>query len=414
MSPLRLAYLSLTRRKVPTFIALLAIAIAVAFSGVLLRLYFLSGARFSTFARGGDAIIGAKAGGIEILLGSLNLEGNYPDFLPYKLYASLKAGRNVKFEDGAEAVPSYIETAIPILFFGKFHDYRVVGTDEGFVKRGYDDDVPTFAQGQWLSGSGEAVLGAEVARREGVKIGDSIPIDLWTGDKATDRAANAAALKVSGIFDATGTSWDSAVFADLAQGQALLRNVDLGERSIWKGEVLHYFLMYLKPDGFAPLKALINKRTVAQVISVPEEKARLEDLTGSGRRLGFLMTILIMCLGGLSVAGMLITRFEAMNTQFAVLRALGIGKKVISRWLLWEGALLGFGACVLGGIGDAILFPILCFTLRSALPASPLISAPIYLSAPVWIAAILATTLAVFVPLSRLYSQDIHVALKGF
>ena len=82
MNALRLAILNLTRRRVPTFLALLSIAISVGFSGVLLRLYFLSESRFSTLAKGGDAIVGAKSGGLDILLNCLNLEGPYPGYIP--------------------------------------------------------------------------------------------------------------------------------------------------------------------------------------------------------------------------------------------------------------------------------------------------------------------------------------------
>src|SRR5689334_19056388 len=99
MTSFRLAILSLIRRRTPTFIAFLAISVSVAFSGILLRLYVLSGARFSGLAKAGEAIVGAKSGGVEILLGALNLEGEYPDFIPLKLYASLAARSGVQFED---------------------------------------------------------------------------------------------------------------------------------------------------------------------------------------------------------------------------------------------------------------------------------------------------------------------------
>lgn len=60
MSPARIAYLHLIRRKFSTLVVLLGIVLAVATSGILLRLYSLSNARFATLINTGDAIIGAK------------------------------------------------------------------------------------------------------------------------------------------------------------------------------------------------------------------------------------------------------------------------------------------------------------------------------------------------------------------
>ena len=108
---------------------------SVACGGILLRLYQLSESRFSSLGRGGDAVVGAKAGGIEILLGSLNGEGAFPGFLPYKLFESLRAQQKVQFEDGQTSQPNYIRAIIPFVYFAHYNGARVVGTDEVFFKR---------------------------------------------------------------------------------------------------------------------------------------------------------------------------------------------------------------------------------------------------------------------------------------
>ena len=413
MNSFRLAILNLTRRRVPTLLALLSIAISVGFSGVLLRLYILSESRFSTLAKGGDAIVGAKSGGLDILLDCLNLEGPYPGYVPLVLYQSLKQRTNVKFADGEHMGSSYIKAVIPFVFFGKYKGYRVIGTDESFLERPEPQDTPIFAQGKWAAGNGEVVLGSEVARREGLVPGDTLIVKGWTGDGGEKEETVSLTLKVSGTFARTGTAWDRALFSDLGEAHKVLAASNLGQRTIWKADVLNYFLLYLPQESFPSLEALINKRTVAQVIHVSDEIHRLEELTGTGRELGFLMSVLILLLGGLSVAAMMATRFDAMTVQLAVLRALGYERREIRSWLLWEGVLLGVGACLLGGVADAALFPLIRGMLGTALPPSSVVHSPIYQSLPVWLTAIGATTAAVFIPLFRLYRQDVHLSLKG-
>jgi putative ABC transport system permease protein len=411
MSLFRLAFLNLWRRKTPTLIALLSIGISVACGGILLRLYLLSNSRFASLGKGGDALVGAKAGGIEILLGALNLEGPYPGFIPAKLYFSLKDRKSVGFEDGYKSQPSYVQSVIPFLYFGKYRNYRVIGTDESFLHRPIAEDSLTLARGNWFTGNEEIVVGSEVAARERIQVGDKLIVDRWTGNDPT--SASPLTFTVSGVLSPTDSVWDRALYGDLNQAQKVLSESDLAGRSIWKSEVLHYFLIYVSPEGLPALESLINRRTVAQVVSVPAQIESLERLTGTGRQLGLWITALIVLLAGLGVASMMATRFDAMAIQLAVLRALGYERKQIAAWLIWEGKLLGWSACLLGGILDAALFPWLRGLLGATLPPPPLVDSFLWQSWPVWGMAILATILAVVLPVIRIYGQDVHSSLRG-
>lgn len=409
MTPFQMALLSLIRRRIPTLIALIAIALSVATSGVLLRLYLLSGSRFQTMGLGPDAIVGAKAGGLEILLGSLNGEGAYPGFLPDQLYRSLKAEQTVHFEDGENATPSFIRSITPYLYFAQYRGARVIGTDESFLRRSGANSLQ-FREGMWAQNPKEVVVGAQFASKEDLHVGNRIEITPYVGG---DLSAQKVEVTVVGILEPTFTYWDQCLYADVGFGQFVLSQLQLDGKSIWKNNVLHYFLINLNQAGYPPLESLINRRTVAQAISVEQEKKKLADLTGNGRELGLLISAFIMLLGGLSVAAMLATRFDAMSVQLAVLRAIGFKRSEVGRWLLWEGFVLGVLACGIGAILDAMIFPILCKSLGSALPPQDLLNMPLHQSATVWGAAIFATMFAVFIPLIRLYRQDVHQALKG-
>lgn len=412
MTPLKLARLSLSRHRFSTVITVIAIGLSVACGGILLRLYQLSESRFSAMGRGGDAIVGAKAGGIEILLGSLNGEGSFPDFLPYKLFESLRADQAITHGDGAVTQPSYIESIIPFVYFGKFDDYRVAGTDDTFLNRKRSGEALLLKEGSWFSQTGEVVLGSSVARDKGVKTGDKIQIHPWFGGDALSSLID---LKVTGVLLSTGTQWDRTLFSNVEQAQQVFeKNLSaIASKSIWGSHVLNYFLVYLQPNGFAPFEALVNRRTVGQVIQVEEQKERLKDISGVGKNIGLFVTAFVILLGGLSVCATLVTRFEGMSLQLAVLRALGYTKKELSKWLLWEGLLLGLMGVLLGAAIDSIGFPVLRSLLGSALPPSDLVTSTIFDSALIWIMAITATVASVSVPMARMSQQDTHSALKG-
>jgi putative ABC transport system permease protein len=407
MTPFRLAVLSLTRQRVSSLIAILAIATSVATSGLLFRLYLVSNSRFSTLATGYDAVIGAKAGGIEILLNSLNGEGPFPDFVPAKLYESLKSHEAIQFGDGTFFQPSYLKSVVPVIWAANFHGHRVLGTTPEFLARP-DGEALQMSEGRWVQGAGEVVVGAAAATSEGLHLADTVSV---LPALATENSPGVE-LKIVGFLAERNMAWDQMLFTDVPTAQKILGQVRLGDRSIWGNEVLHYYLVNLDEHGLAPLKALINRRTVAQVVSVPEETQRLKDLTGTGQALGLFVCGFILLLGSLSVVSMLVARFDGMSGQIAVVRALGYRTSAIARWLLWEGFLLGVTACCVGGLIDGLAFPVLRRLLGAALPGADMVSCPLYNSGWVWLAAILATTLSVSIPILRMARQNVHRALQ--
>lgn len=412
MTSLHLAVLSLVRHRFSTLISVLAIGMAVACSGVLLRLYRISEARFSVLGRGGDAIIGAKGDGIEILLGCLNAEGDYPGFLPHQLFQSLKSRQTVQHADGALTTPFEIQSIIPFVYFGKYEKFRVVGTDESFLRRPRREDALRLTEGGWSRSTGQIVLGSAVARSGNIKVGDRIDVDPWIGRETISAGIP---MEVTGILHPTRSTWDRLLYSTVAQAHEVFStHLDsLSDRSIWGSDVLHYFLVYLSPGDFSALESLVNRRTVGQFIRVEEQKERLKEVTGVGKKLGLFVTVVVIFLGGLSVCSMLVTRFEGMSLQLAVLRALGYTRKEISRWLIWEGFLLGVLGVFAGMLMDFLALPLLRGYLGGALPPPDLVKSSVLDSWIIWQVALLSTVASVFVPVIRLSRQDAHRLLKG-
>lgn len=413
MTPLKLAYLSLSRHLFSTIMSVIAIGLSVACAGILLRLYQISESRFSSTGNGGDAIIGAKSGGIEILLNSLNSEGNYPEFLPYSLFQSLKNEQSVTHGDGTVTKPSYIQSIIPFIYFAKYDQFRVIGTDENFFNRPTNRDQIILSEGHIPLKMNEVVIGSAVATLGKINIGDQISVQSWTGDSSISEKFS---LTVVGILANTQSQWDRSLFTNLEQAHFILeKNIsEIQDRSIWGAKVLNYFLIYTYPQGYKPLADLINKRTVGQAIHIETEKNKLQEISGAGKSIGLFVSVFVLMLGGLSVCSMLVTRFEGMSTQLAVLRALGYTKKELSRWLLWEGLLLGLLGIIFGALLDGLLLPVFRNLLGESLPPSELISSSIIQSSAIWIIALLSIVLATFIPMIKMSNTDAHKSLRGF
>jgi putative ABC transport system permease protein len=417
MNAFRLAYLDLTRRPLSSTIAVVSIALSVATAGVLLRLSDLAEKRFSSVASGTEAIVGAKSGDLDILLGALNSEVSKDEqtgYLPMKLFESLRANAPVQFEDGVKTQPGFIKSISPFVYAGWLNGAPVVGTDDSVLRRGLRPD-----DGEFPSSVAEIAVGAALARQYNYHLGQIVNVDPLRAaapgsgtEPDAKMLGQALPFKISAILSPTGSAWDHQAWMTLASARVLLSHTRL-RNSIWGPDVLNYFLIDLQPGGFVQLQALVNDRTVGQVVRVASAEERLRSLTGTGRDLGLTIVGLVLAMAVLSLASVLITRFESLSLQLAVLRAIGYSRRQLGLWLLIEGLLLGAVACVIGAAIDGLVFPLIRSLLAGSLPAVDLVSSSLLESAPIWIAALIATVLSVVIPIIRAYRQDVHTSLRA-
>lgn len=407
MNSLELAYLHLLRRKLPTALGVLSLAISIGVAGLLFRVYEISQDRYHSIAKAGNVVIGAKAGAIEILLGSLNGEGVYPDFLPENIYRTMRVSETKRFADGEEWKAEPLEAVVPLLVFGKWRQFRAVGTNVDFFSL-FTKEYPEVAvSGKSDFGVGEIVLGSSVALVAKAMVGETLSIRAWSSKgEGSDRN-----FKVVGILSQTSSAWDRTIFGSLTDAQEIV--VPLSAPSIWKEHVLNYIFLKVKSAKMASLESMINDRSVGQWVNVQDAKEKLQSLTGTGGNLELLITSLIGLLGVLNVVTLISTRFDSMQEQLAVLLAIGYSKCELASWLLWENLLIALAACILGAAIDWALLPVVRSFLGSALPAPEIVDSSIWKSSPIWVGALAANGLVVLLPMLRVFRQDVNSTLRG-
>jgi predicted lysophospholipase L1 biosynthesis ABC-type transport system permease subunit len=113
------------------------------------------------------------------------------------------------------------------------------------------------------------------------------------------------------------------------------------------------------------------------------------------------------------VAGILLTRFEAMNTQIAVLKAIGYQSKTLILWLCFEALLLGLAAIVIGTAIEKILEIFIVQELDWRLAKVILIQQNGLDLWPLWLALIAALLATLVAPLTKILREDIHTQLRS-
>ncbi len=403
ISPLRMAWLHLTRKKLPSLIMIFSLSIALAGSGLLLRFYRVSEDRFNHMATNVQAIVGPKCGGIEILLGALNLESKCREVIPFNLFETLKAGTAVRFEDG-EVVSSrsFTKNLIPFLQVGKYQSFQVMATDDSFLSILNSDKI----NGSSLFRNPDLVwVGVKVARLNELKENETIQIQLR-------HSGVVEKLTVGSVLPEQFSDWDYGVFISLEKGRELLKQSGF-DHPTWHGNILSFYLIQMDQIGFAPLKALINDRSVAQIIWVNNEKQSLADISGLAGNLGFLITLVILCLAGLSIFGMMSIRSEGLRVSMATLEAIGFPRSYVFSWMVLESLGIGLVSSILAISIESSSF----FLLKGILNTTWII--PSYLEGSSWSAGIILLQGMVFSAFGatssilQLIRVNVHQELKS-
>ncbi len=224
----KLAWKSLMNRKATALLTVLTVAISVVLLLGVERIRTQAKHSFANTISGTDLIIGGRSGQVNLLLYSVFRIGNATNNIDWKSYQEFASHRSVDW-------------AIPISLGDSHKGFRVMGTNHSYFEHyKYGSKQPlTLAQGKKLNGLFETVLGSDVAKQLGYKIGSEIIIAHGISDVGFSRHDNLP-FKVVGILAPTGTPVDKTVHVSLEAIEAIHVGWESGARlgSTPKAELL--------------------------------------------------------------------------------------------------------------------------------------------------------------------------------
>ena len=206
---LRLALQSLKNRRVTALLTVLVIALSVTLLLTVERVRSEARASFASTISGTDLIVGARSGSVQLLLYSVFRIGNATNNIRWESYNNISTLPQVKW-------------AIPISLGDSHRGFRVMGTDQSYFSHfRFGRDKPlVFSQGKAFDDLYDAVIGADIARELGYKLGTEMVLAHGAGAvsfvKHTDKP-----FHVSGILAKTGTPVDRTIHVSLQAITAL-------------------------------------------------------------------------------------------------------------------------------------------------------------------------------------------------
>ena len=200
---------SLRNRWGTAALSVFAIAVSVALLLGVEKIRADTRTSFANTISGTDLIVGARSGAIPLLLYSVFRIGNATNNISIASYREIAAHPQVAW-------------TIPLSLGDSHRGYRVLGTTQDYFvhyRFGRKQRL-TFAAGRPFEDVFDTVLGADVAKALGYRLGDPIVVAHGLGDVGISRHKDKP-FRVAGILRKTGTPVDRTVHVSLEGIEAM-------------------------------------------------------------------------------------------------------------------------------------------------------------------------------------------------
>lgn len=430
MNTLKLAFQYIKQNKAT---ALLGILLAAFGSAILCILMLTSNQlenQLDQNSRGIDLVVGAKGSPTQLILSSI--------------YHVDNPTGNITMRDAQLLANNpFVRMAVPLALGDNFKGHRIVGTDSTFLEL-YQLEV---GEGRLWEADYEAVIGAEVARIQGLKIGDRfvgahglsedghihgehpfvVTGVLKSSGKLVDRLilSNVSSVwAIHGLHQEDAEDHDhteavhehdehedhaeDAAHTDDEEEVVYVKSmVDMGAP---EKEITAMLIQYSNPAAIGMLPRMVNQSTSMQAASPALESARLFSLLGMGIDSLQSLAYIIMFMAAFSVFISLYNAFKSRKYDLAIMRTLGASRGKLFGIVIAEGILITLFGAVLGIIFGHLTMYLIALQAGNA---GSLISAFEFQQEEAWlfVVGIAVGFLAAVIPAVKAYNTSISETL---
>lgn len=341
MNVLTLSWRYLWSRPLATALNLLLLALGLASMAFVLIARDQVDRAFERDLAGIDAVVGAKGSPMQLILaGVFHLDvppGNIP------LAEAMKLAQHPQ-----------VAQLIPLSLGDNLRGFRIVGTTHDYPAH-YG---ALLAQGALWQAPMQAVLGAQVAQRTGLQVGQAFEgaHGLGVGGAAhgaTPYTATGVLAPCGCVLDrlvltATESVWR--VHDDMHAGEGMneTERAELAEALAAEREITLALIRYRTPLAAVSFPRFINQSTSLQAAAPAVEITRLLGMVGVGTQVLRALAGVLLVVAGLSVFIALWSAVRERRADLAMLRMLGAPPARVAALLLCEALWLALLACALG------------------------------------------------------------------
>jgi putative ABC transport system permease protein len=341
MNVLSLSWRYLWSRPLATALNLLLLALGLASMAFVLIARDQVDRAFERDLAGIDVVVGAKGSPMQLILAGV-------------FHLDVPPGNMPLAE--AEQLSQHPQVAqlIPLSLGDNLGGFRIVGTTHDYPAH-YGAGL---AQGALWQAPLQAVLGAQVAERTGLRVGQAFQGAHGLGAGGSPHGETP--YTVTGVFAPCGCVLDRLVLtatesvwrvhddmhASASMGEA--ERAELTEALAAEREITLALIRYRTPLAAVSFPRFINQTTSLQAAAPAVEITRLLSMVGVGTQVLRALATVLVVVAGLSVFIALWSAVRERRADLAMLRMLGAPPMRVAALLLCEALWLALLACALG------------------------------------------------------------------
>jgi len=361
---LRLTLKSIANRKFTALLTIVSIAVSVTLLLGVEKIRKETRASFASTISGTDLIVGARSGSVQLLLYSVFRIGNATNNISWESYQEIADHPKVKW-------------TIPISLGDSHRGFRVMGTNGDYFKfyRYGPDRSLEFTEGRAFSSVFEAVLGHDVARELGYRLGEKIVIAHGASDISFVHHEDKP-FSVVGILKKTGTPLDRTVHISLEgieaihidwTGGTLMPGLSISAEEAAKmdlePQVITAFLVGLRSKiSIFSVQRMINEYSQEPLLAIMPGVALQElwGLMGAAEKALVTISAFVVLTGLIGMLTVILTSLNERRREMAILRSVGARPIHIFALLVSEAG----GFATAGSLIGVILFYLIQFIAR--------------------------------------------------
>ncbi len=352
MSPFKISWKNIWAKPLNAALNILLIAFGTAILTVLLLASTQIEDKLDKNSKDIDLVVGAKGSPLQLILSSI-------------YYIDFPTG-NIPMMEAQKLMKSpFVKRAVPLALGDNYNGVRIVGTDSNYISL-YGLKLQN---GKFWGADLEATIGANVAKEQNLKIGDT----FFGGHGLTEMKDEHKdhAYKVVGILAPQQNVTDNLILTGIGsvwkmhEEHADEEHVE-EEHHHHEDETAHVqeedreytslLIQYRSPMAVAMFPMMVNQTTNMQAASPAQESTRLFSLIGVGVDTLQWFALLIMFIAAISVFVNLYNSLKERSYDLAIMRTLGASKGKLFSLIILEGLILTLIGTIIGvALGHGIL-----------------------------------------------------------
>ena len=353
-----LAWHSLVNRSFAVVLTVMTIAFSIGLLVMVEQLRQEVREGFYRSVSGVDLIVGARTAPIQLLLYSVFGVGSATNNIDWETFKEL------------EGLPE-VAWAVPMALGDSHQGHRVMGTTRAFFEQFKVGDQQALAiqygkqPSELFDDLFEVVIGAQVAKKLGYTLGDSVVLSHGTGNVSL-QAHDTLPFKVTGVLAPTGTPIDQQLFVSLNAHRAIHIGWESGMQRPGSGldpGQARELAERLQPETLTAIFLGLNTRAAVFGLQRRVNEYRVEPLSaiipgialqelwrisGLAEQILRVVAALVVLTGLLGMLTVLLTTLNERRREMAILRANGARPRQIAMLLLMEAGLIALAGILIG------------------------------------------------------------------